>query len=320
MRAAVYRRYGPPEVVRIEQVPKPRPKANEVLIRVHASTVSAADWRLRQADPFFARLFFGLFAPKRGVLGMELSGTVEEVGRKVTRFAVGDQVFGLAGLRFGGHGEYVCLPEKGELAKKPANIGLDEAAAVCFGGFTALRFLRAAGIGAGQRVLVCGASGSVGVFAVQLARHFGARVTGVCSTANLELVKSLGAEQAVDYTREDYSKAGPVYDIVFDTVGKGGFSRSMRSLKPEGTYACCAPQWAGLAPFLARIGGRKLVTVMAKADPADLAFLASLIEAGKLRTVIDRRYPLARIVEGHRHAQAGHKKGHVLVLVEQGAA
>jgi len=317
MRAAVYERYGPPEVVEVREVPRPVPKADEVLIRVRASTVCAADWRLRQADPFFARFFTGLFRPKRSqILGMEVSGVVEAVGGKVTRFAVGDEVFGLTGMKFGGHAEYVCVPESGQLAIRPANMSLEECAAVAFGGITALPFLRAANIRSGRKVLIYGASGSVGVFAVQLARYYGAHVTGVCSTANLEMVRSLGAERVVDYTREDYAEVPGVYDIVFDTVGKGGFSRSLRALKPDGTYVISAPQWAGLAPLWARIMGRKILSIAAKRDAGDLGLLKSLIEAGELRTVIERRYRLAEIVEAHRHAQAGHKKGHVLVLPE----
>ena len=236
MKAAVYRRYGPPDVVHVEDVPKPSSRDNEVLVRVHATTVAAADWRMRKADPFFVRLMTGLWRPKKPILGMEFSGTVESVGSSVTRFRAGDQVFGSTGFKFGAQAEYVCVPEDGMLATKPINMTLEEAAAVLFGGISALHFLRKAKIQAGQKVLIYGASGSVGVFAVQLAKHFGAHVTGVCSTANLELVKSLGDDEVVDYTREDFSKAGRVYDIVCDTVGKSGFSRSLKSLKRGGFY------------------------------------------------------------------------------------
>ena len=239
MKAAVYTRYGPPEVLQIKDVEKPVPRDNEVLVRVHATTVCAADWRLRKADPFFIRFMMGLWRPKKiNILGMEFAGIVESVGKAVTRFGAGDQVFGGTGFKMGAgaHAEYVCLPEDGTLAIKPVNMTLEEAAAVLFGGFTALHFLRKAKIQAGQKVLIYGASGSVGIFTVQLAKHFGAHVTGVCSTANLDLVKSLGADVVVDYTREDFSRAGRVYDIVFDTVGKSGFSRSLKSLKRGGYY------------------------------------------------------------------------------------
>ena len=323
MKAAVYRRYGPPEVVRIEDVEKPVPRDNEVLIRVRATTVCAADWRVRSANPFFIRFFMGLTGPKVHILGMEFAGTVESVGKGVTRFGPGDQVFGATGFRFGAHAEYVCLPEDGTLALKPENMTFEEAAAVLFGGFSALTFLRKANIQAGQNVLVYGASGSVGVFAVQLAKYFGARVTGVCSTGNLEMVRSLGTDQVVDYTREDFSRAGQIYDIVIDTVGYSGFSRTLRSLKRGGCYAqigfsgrllsipgnMIRGMWSSLTGRARVIGG------VAAGTAEDVMFFRELIQAGQLRTVIDRCYPLEHIAEAHRLAESGHKKGHAVVLV-----
>lgn len=324
MKAAVYTRYGPPEVVEIKDVEKPVPKDNEVLVRIHATTVCAADWRLRKADPFLVRLMMGLSRPtKINVLGMEFAGKVESVGKTVTRFATGGQVFGSTGFKFGAHAEYVCMPEDGALTATPVNMTLHEAAAVLFGGVSALYFLEKANIQPGQKVLIYGASGSVGVFAVQLAKHFGAHVTGVCSTANLDLVKSLGADEIVDYTREDFSKAGKVYDVVCDTVGKSGFSRSMKSLKRGGCYVLVGgsgrilsmlgsilqQQWAS------NTGAAKVISGVAHFAPEYPTFLKGLIEAGKLRTVIDRCYPLAQIVEAHRYAEAGHKKGHVVIVV-----
>ncbi len=237
MKAAVYSRYGPPDVVQIRDVGKPVPGDNEVLVRICATTVCAADWRLRKADPFLVRFLNGVWKPtKFKILGMELAGNVESVGHSVTRFRVGDQVFGSTGFRFGAHAEYVCLPEDGALTIKPINMALEEAAAMLFGGVSALHFLRKANIQPGQRVLIYGASGSVGTFAIQLAKNFGAQVTGVCSTTNLDMVKSLGADAVIDYTREDFSAAGPVYDVVVDTIGSSGFSRSLRSLKRGGVY------------------------------------------------------------------------------------
>src|SRR5438477_4351557 len=325
MKAAVFTRYGPPDVLEIKDVAKPVPGNNEVLVRIHATTVCEADWRLRKADPFIVRLMNGLWSPRIQILGMELAGKVESVGKAVTRFREGDHVFGATGFKFGAHAEYACLPQDGLLEIKPANMTFEEAAAVPFGAVTALHFLRKAKIQAGQKVLVYGASGSVGVFAVQLAKHFGAHVTGVCSTANLDLVKSLGADEVIDYTREDFSTAGPVYDIVFDTVGKSGFARSLKSLKRDGFYVVIAPS-GGLASVVGDIlrgiwmsmtGAAKVIGGMARAAPGDLAFLKGLIESGKLRTVIDRRYSLDEIAEAHRHAEAGHKKGHVVILLAQ---
>ena len=326
MKAAVYTRYGPPDVLEIKDVEKPVPADNEVLVRVHATTVCAADWRMRKADPFLIRLMNGLSAPKKiHVLGIEFAGRIESVGRAVTRFREGDEVFGATGFKFGAHAEYVCVPADGVIETKPANMTLEEAAAVFFGAGSALHFLRKAGIRAGQKVLVYGASGSVGVFAVQLAKHFGAHVTGVCSTRNVELVRSLGADEVVDYTKEDFSRAGRVYDIVCDTVGKSGFSRSLKSLVRGGAYVLIG--YSGQLPsFLGGLvrgmwasatGAAKVIGGVAHAAAGDVSLLKGLIEAGTLRTVIDRRYSLDEIAEAHRYAEAGHKRGHVVIVLEQ---
>jgi len=327
MKAAVITRYGPPDVVQVREVGRPTPKDNEVLVRVRASTVCAADWRIRKADPFIVRFMVGLLRPtKIRIGGMELAGTVESAGKSVTRFAPGDEVFGGTLFQAGTHAEYVCVPET-LLAMKPVNLPLEEAAAVFFGGMTVLGFLANAKIQPGDRVLVYGASGSVGVFAVQLAKHFGAHVTAVCSTANLELVKSLGADEVVDYTKEDFSRAGRVYDMVFDTVGKSGYWRSLRSLKRRGYYpeASLRHKWIVVSVLGSLLGGMwasatgaaKVVGTAKRGDNTErLLFLKELIEAGKLRTVIERRYSLDEIAEAHRHAEAGHKKGHVLIVFE----
>ena len=326
MKAAVFTEYGPPDVLQIEDVEKPVPKDNEVLVRVHATSVSAADWRIRKADPFLVRFMVGLRRPNKvHILGMELAGTIESVGKAVTRFAAGDQVFGGTGFKFGAHAEFACLPEDGTLSIKPVNMTFEQAAAVFFGGFTALHFLKKANIQAGQKVLIYGASGSVGVFAVQLAKHFGAHVTAVCSTANLDLVKSLGADQVVDYTRDDFSKAGRVYDMVFDAVGHSGFSRSLKSLKRGGFYVRAGGSGRVLSilggmvrgMWISTTGTAKIVGGVARGDAGDVSFLKQLIEAGEIRTVIDRRYSLDQIAEAHRYAEAGHKKGHLVIVLEQ---
>src|SRR5579864_316343 len=280
MRAAVCNRTGPPEVVQIQDVDKPVPADNEVLVRVHAATICAADYRVR-GMPFVVGLALGVRKGK--ILGMELSGTVESAGRAVTRFRAGDQVFGGTGFKLGTHAEYACALES-RLEPKPVNMTLEEAAAVMFGGLTSLCFLKQANIQAGQNVLVYGASGSVGVFAVQLAKHFGARVTGVCSTANLKMVKSLGADEVVDYTKEDFSQAGRVYDAIIDTVGKAGFSRSLKALKRGGPYVRIAPSgglWsiAGDIPrqtWISITGAAKMIGGLPRPLPEDLSFLRGL--------------------------------------------
>lgn len=318
MKAAVYSRGD----VQIKDVEKPVPKDNEVLVRIYATTICAADYRLK-SFPLILAWVIGLRKGK--ILGMELAGTVESVGHDVTRFRPGDQVFGGTGFKLGGHAEYACVLES-RLEMKPANMTLEEAAAVTFGGLTALCFLRMAKIQAGQNVLIYGASGSVGVFAVQLAKHFGARVTSVCSTANLDLVKSLGADEVVDYTKEDFSKAGRVYDMVVETVGKAGYSRCLKALKRGGPLVLITIS-GGLASILGDIvrqqwisitGAAKIVGGVTRPASGDLFFLKSLIEAGELRTVIDKRYSLEEIAEAFQYAERGHKKGHVVIILDQG--
>jgi NADPH:quinone reductase-like Zn-dependent oxidoreductase len=325
MRAAVFSSYGPPEVVQIREVEKPALGLNDILIRVHATTLCPADWRYRKADPSLSRLFSGLFRPtKIRILGMEFAGTVEATGQSVTRFGTGDQVFGATGFqKMGAHAEYLCVSENSVVAVKPTNMTFEEAAGVLYGGLSALHFLRKAKIRLGQRVLIYGASGSVGIFAVQLAKHFGAHVTGVCSTKNLDLVKSLGADEVIDYTKDDFSKSGRIYDIVLDSVGKSGYSRSLRSLKRGGFYvrvggsgrlssivgSILAGTWISLTGAARFVGG------VTQGGREAQAFLKDLIEAGKIRTVIDRRYSLDQIVEAHRYVEAGHKIGNVVIVV-----
>lgn len=311
MKAAVYTRYGPPEVLQVREVEKPTPKDNQILIKIHATTVTSGDCRMRQADPFLVRFFAGLIRPKRTILGSDLAGEVEAIGKDVTRFKVGDQVYG------GGpstYAEYTCVIENGLRAMKPANMTFEEAAAVPFGALSALHFLRKGNIRKGQSVLIYGASGGVGTAAVQLAKYFGADVTGVCSTANLELVMSLGADSVIDYTKEDFARPA-TYDLIFDTVGKTSFFGSMKSLKNGGVYASAL----ALAPILRRtwasLTGKRVIGGIANPKTEDLAFLREVIEAGKLRSVIDRRYPLEQIAEAHRYVDRGHKKGNVVITV-----
>jgi NADPH:quinone reductase-like Zn-dependent oxidoreductase len=300
---------------------KPVPKDNEVLIKVHATTVSAGDVRIRSFTypPWFwllARIMFGLTRPRKNIPGDELGGEIESVGKDVTRFQKGDQVFGITWeFGFGGaNAEYRCLPEDGMLAMKPASVTYEEAAAVPFGGLTALHFLREGNIRSGQKVLINGASGSVGTFAVQLAKHFGAEVTGVCSTTNTEMVKSLGADKVIDYTKEDFTESGQTYDIIFDTVIKTSFLRCKDSLKEGGVYLTV--DWPLLQALWASVAGsKKVVFGVAAKRTEDLTFLIELVEAGTITSVIDRRYPLEQVAEAHRYVEEGHKKGNLVISV-----
>ncbi len=322
MRAMVYKRYGPPEVLHPAEVEKPVPRDDEVLIRVRASTVSAPDFRCRSFTVprtywVPARLALGVFSPRRPILGAELSGEIVETGKAVTRFKKGDQIFAATIGRFGGYAEYACLPENGVIALKPANMTYEEAAAVPIGARAALHFLRKADIQPGQKVLVYGASGSVGTFALQLAKYYGAEVSAVCSGANLELVRSLGADKAVDYTTQDFAAQGPIYDVIFVAVDKAKFADCLRALKPGGIFLdATTPVRTPRMRWAALTGGKTIVTgehPPATAD--DLVFLRGLIEQGKLRSAIDRTYPLEQIVEAHRYVDLGHKKGNVVVTV-----
>jgi NADPH:quinone reductase-like Zn-dependent oxidoreductase len=315
MKAVVYKKYGPPDVLELKEVDKPAPKDNEVLIKIHASTVTPMDWRFRKAAPFFIRMYLGLIRPRRNILGVELAGEIELVGKDVKLFKKGDRVFG--GRDSGGaHAEYTCLSEK-EVAIKPSNMTHEEAAAVPFGALTALQFLRKGNIQSGQKVLINGASGGVGTFAVQLAKYFGAEVTGVCSTTNLELVQSLGADKVIDYTKEDFTKSGQTYDIILDAVAKNSFSRCKGSLNQKGVYLSTVLSLPLILQMLwtSRMGTKKAIFMMSQNRAEDLNFLKELIEAEKVRAVIDRRYSLSEIAEAHRYVEKGHAKGKVVITL-----
>ncbi|PSB43085.1 NAD(P)-dependent alcohol dehydrogenase [Cyanosarcina cf. burmensis CCALA 770] len=321
MKAIVCTEYGSPEVMQLKEVEKPTPKDNEVLIRIHATTVTSADLRLRKADPFAVRFFYGFIKPKKNaILGSELAGEIEAVGKNVTQFQAGDRVFAGAGISLGANAEYICLPEAGAIAIKPTNMTYEEAAAIPFGATTSLIFLRDKGkIQSGQKVLIYGASGALGTAAVQLAKYFGTEVTGVCSTANLELVKSLGADAVIDRTQEDFTKSGKTYDIIFDTVGKSSFSGCLRSLKKKGIYLRAVH--INLSPILRGLwtsitSSKKVIGGIAIERKEDLIFLKELIEAGKIKSVIDRRYPLEQTAEAHRYVEQGRKKGSVVITVK----
>lgn len=320
MKAIVYTEYGPPDVLQFKEVAKPIPKDNEVLIKIHATTVTAGDWRVRSLDvPFgfglLARLALGVFRPRQPILGSELAGTVEAVGKDVKKFKVGDPVFAFSGVGMGCHAEYKCMPENGAVVLKPTNLTYDEAAALSFGGTTALDFFRRAKLQKGERVLVNGASGAVGTAAVQLAKHFGAHVTGICSTANLELVKSLGANQVIDYTQEDFTKNGETYDIIVDTAGTAPFSRSKASLKKDGRLLLVLSSLLEMirAPWVSMTSSKRVIAGPAAERPDDLHFLAKLAQTGEFKPVIDRRYPFNQIVEAHRYVDSGRKRGNVVI-------
>jgi NADPH:quinone reductase-like Zn-dependent oxidoreductase len=317
MRAVVHDRYGGPEVLRLEEVERPVPKEDEVLVRIHATTVNRSDCGMRGADPFFTRFFTGLRRPKRRILGMELAGEVEAVGAEVTEFDVGDQVFGVKGS--GAHAEYVCIRESAGLAHKPAGMAFEEAAAVCDGASIALACLGKADLREGRSILIYGASGSIGTAAVQLAKHFGAHVTAVCGTKALDLASSLGADAVIDYTQEDFTTNGETYDVVFDSVGKHSFRRCRHSLKPGGIYIETDLGFMWHVPILALssrwIGDKRVTLPIPKYSKEDVLFVKELIETGKYRAVIDRTYQLEDVVEATRYVETGQKTGNVVLTL-----
>lgn len=319
MKAVVYEKYGPPDVLQIKEVDKPVPKDNEALVKIYATAVTSGDVRLRKADPFLVRVFNGLSHPKNKILGINFAGKIEQAGKSVKQFKAGDEVFGSTAFGFGCYAEYVSMPENGAMALKPANISFPEAAIVPFGALTSLHFLCRANIQKGQKVLVYGASGSLGTAAVQLAKYFGAVVTGVCSGANLELVKSLGVDAVIDYTKEDFTQHLEVYDVIYDTVGKAPYSGSLKKLREQGIFlrAVQMPPLGPLKGLWTNITtDKKVIGGISIEQQEGLVFLKGLIESGKFKSVVDRTYPLEQIAQAHRYVESGHKKGNVAVIIK----
>ena len=328
MKAIVWTKYGSPNGLQLKEVEKPVPKDNEILIKIHATTVTAGDCELRRLElplmlSFPMRLYAGFLKPKRvTILGQELAGEVEEVGKQVKSYKKGDQVFGTPGFAFGAYAEYICLPAEpgdaqGALEIKPANSTYEEAAAVPTAGFEALHYIREANIRTGKKVMIIGAGGSIGTFSIQLARHFGAEVTGVDSTEKIDLMRSIGANHVIDYTQEDYTNWGELYDLIIDVVGKRAVARRLKLLKPEGIYFLA---YAGLSNvvlsmWVSMTGNKKLKIGSASQKKEDLLFLKELIELGEIKPVIDRYYPLAQMADAHRYAETGHKKGNIVITV-----
>lgn len=321
MKAVVYEKYGSPDVLEFAEMPKPVPKDNELLIKIHATTVNRTDCGLRKADPFIARFFTGLLRPKNKILGSEFAGEIEAVGRNVKEFKEGDRVFGHSGDKFGTHAEYICLNEDDPVAIKPENTSYEEAASICDGAILAWTYLSLANIQKGQKVLINGASGSIGTAAVQLAKYYcGAEVTAVCSTSNIDMVSSLGADRIIDYTKDDFTKDKQVYKVVFDAVGKSSFSRCKSLLKPGGIYVSTELGFLAQNPLMdlwtSKFGSKKVMFPLPKYTKHDVLFFKDLIETGKLKAVIDRSYPFDRIVDAYRYVEEGHKKGNVVINLD----
>lgn len=330
MKAIVYNEYGSPDVLHLQEVEKPTPKDNEILIKIHANSVNFGDIVARKlpklsSDEFhmpslfrlFARLEFGFRTPKKTILGNEFAGEIESVGQAVTRFKKGDPVFGYRGLNLGTNVEYLCMPEDGMVALKPANMTYEEAATIPYGALTALSLLRKVNIQKGQKVLINGASGGIGSAAVQLAKHFGAEVTGVCGTPRLGFVKALGADKVIDYTKADFTQNGETYDLIIDILGKCSFDHCKNSLKPDGRLFYASFKMKQLFQMLwtSRIGGKKVICALSSEKPDDLILVKELIEAGKLKSVIDRCYPLEQTAEAHRYVETGQKKGNIVITI-----
>jgi len=324
MKAIVYKKYGPPEVLQLKEVEKPIPKDDEVLVKVYAASANAPDWRAIRANPFFIRFQGGLLKPKNNLLGVDIAGRVEAIGRNAKQFQPGDEIFGdVYEYGLGAFAEYKCMPEEGALAIKPTNLTFEEAAAVPSAAVTALQGLRdQRQIQPGQKVLIIGASGGIGTFAVQIAKSYGTKVTGMCSSRNLDMVRSIGADHVIDYTQEDFTKGGQRYDLILDIAAKGSVSDYQHALSPKGIYVLCGFTLAAifgvlfLGPRISRTGSKKFVNYGAKTNNKDLVFMKELIEAGKVVPVIDRRYPLSEVPDAIRYYEKGHAQGKVVITVE----
>ena len=320
MKAIIYTKYGPPEVLQLKEVEKPTPKDNEVLIKIHATTVNRTDCGFRKPEYLIVRFFSGFFKPKRTILGNELAGEIEAVGATVKTFKQGDQVFGLSTLKFGTHAEYICIPEKGSITIKPTNMSYAEAAAVCDGLMLAKNIIRKIDFKNAPKILINGATGSIGSACVQLAKHYGAIITAVCNTRNFELVKSLGADEVIDYTKEDFTKTGQLYDAVLDAVGKSSFFRCRKLLNPGGIYISTELGYLSQNIFLALltpiIGGKKVKFPIPTDCKEDIILFKELIEAGKYKAVIDRKYPIEQIIEATKYVETGQKTGNVVINLE----
>ena len=329
MKAVIWTKYGAPDGLQLKEVKKPAPKDDEILIKIHATTITAGDCEMRRLQlplmlSFPVRLYAGLLKPKRiTILGQELAGEVEQVGKNVNSFKVGDQVFGTTGFGFGAYAEYICLPgepddAQGTLAIKPANLTYEEAAAVPTAGFEALHFIRKADIQPGKKVLIIGGGGSIGSFSIQIARYFGAEVTGVDNTEKLDMMRSIGADYVIDYTKEDYTNAGEIYDLIIDVVGRNSVSRRLKLLKQGGYYflAYAALSHLVLGKWTSMKSNKNFKIESASQKKEDLIFLTKLIEAGKIKSIIDKCYPLEQIPDAHRYAEAGHKKGNIVITVD----
>jgi NADPH:quinone reductase-like Zn-dependent oxidoreductase len=323
MKAIVWTAYGPPDVLQLKEIEKPTPKDNEVLIKVYATTVTAGDCEQRSLKlPIWyaipMRVYVGLKKPTRiTILGMELSGEIEAVGNHVKLFKKGDEVFAHAGLSFGSYAEYKCLPEDSIMAIKPTNMTYEEAAAVPMGGLEALYYIKKANIQSGQKVIINGAGGTIGTFAIQLAKYFGADVTGVDSADKLDMLSSIGADQVIDYIREDFAKSCKTYDVILDVVGSSSFSSSLKSLNKGGYYLTANPRPSQivLMPWVSMTSSKKIILGGTKSTTEDLIFLKDIIEKGRLKSIIDRTYPLEQIVDAHKYVESGYKKGHIVITV-----